>query len=64
MAHSNLGNALFRKGQVDATMAHYQKARGIYPDYAKAHSNARSRFPLHQITIICQRILQSGFFVS
>jgi tetratricopeptide (TPR) repeat protein len=39
MAHNNLGYALFRKGQVDDAVPHYQKALGIYPNYAKARNN-------------------------
>jgi tetratricopeptide (TPR) repeat protein len=38
-AHNNLGNALYQKGHVDDAVAHYQKALGIYPNYAQAHNN-------------------------
>ena len=38
-AHNNLGIALAGRGQVDAAIAHYQKALEIKPDYAEAHNN-------------------------
>jgi protein O-mannosyl-transferase len=39
LAHSNLGNVLFGRGQIDAALAHYQKALAIKPDYPEAHYN-------------------------
>ena len=39
IAHNNLGNALFQKGNVDEAFVHYQKALQINPDYAEAHVN-------------------------
>jgi tetratricopeptide (TPR) repeat protein len=36
MAHNNLGNALFQKGNVDEAIAHFQKALQINPDNAEA----------------------------
>jgi len=39
MAHNNLGNALVQKGQLDDAVAHYQKALGVYANYAQAHNN-------------------------
>jgi tetratricopeptide (TPR) repeat protein len=39
VAHNNLGNALFKTGNVDGAMVHYQKALQIRPDYAAAHNN-------------------------
>jgi tetratricopeptide (TPR) repeat protein len=39
MAHNNLGNALFRKGQFDDAVVQYQKVLRIYPNYAQAHNN-------------------------
>ena len=39
LAHNNLGIALAERGQVDAAIAHYQKALEIKPDYADAHNN-------------------------
>ena len=38
-AHNNLGNALFRKGQVDEAMAQYPKALEINPNYPEAYNN-------------------------
>ena len=38
-AHSNLGNALLDKGQVDEAIACYRKAIELDPKYANAHSN-------------------------
>jgi hypothetical protein len=39
IAHNNLGNALYGRGEVDEAIAHYQKALEIKPDDAKAHAN-------------------------
>jgi len=39
LAHNNFGNVLFRKGQVNEAIAHYQKALAILPDYSEAHYN-------------------------
>jgi tetratricopeptide (TPR) repeat protein len=39
MAHNNLGNALFQKGQLDDAVAQYQKALETNPDDAQAHNN-------------------------
>ena len=39
IAHNNLGNALFQKGNVDEAFVHFQKALQINPDYAEAHVN-------------------------
>ena len=39
LAHNNLGNFLFERGQVDEAMAHYKKALEIQPDYPMAHYN-------------------------
>jgi tetratricopeptide (TPR) repeat protein len=39
IAHYNLAKALSDRGQVDAAIAHYQKALEIKPDYAEAHNN-------------------------
>ncbi len=39
VAHMVLGNALLRKGNADAAMAHYQQALRINPDYAQAYNN-------------------------
>ena len=38
-AHSNLGLALFQKGQVDDAVAQYQKALEIDPNSFVTHSN-------------------------
>ena len=38
-AHTNLGNALIGRGQVEEAIAHYRKALEINPDYALAHNN-------------------------
>jgi tetratricopeptide (TPR) repeat protein len=38
-AHSNLGAALFQKGQVNEALEQFQKALEINPDYVDAHSN-------------------------
>ena len=43
IAHNNLGNALFQKGNVDEAIVHYQKALQINPDYAEAHVQPRQR---------------------
>jgi tetratricopeptide (TPR) repeat protein len=37
--HSNLGIALFQKGDVDAAMVHFRKALQINPDDPEAHDN-------------------------
>ncbi len=37
VAYSNLARALADRGQVDAAIAHYQKALEIKPDFAEAH---------------------------
>ena len=39
LAHNNLGNDLFERGQVDEAMAHYKRAVDIEPRYATAHYN-------------------------
>jgi superkiller protein 3 len=39
MVHNNLGLALAGRGQVEAAIAHYQKALEIKPDHAAAHNN-------------------------
>jgi tetratricopeptide (TPR) repeat protein len=39
LAHTDLGVALFKKGQVDEAIAHYQRALEIEPDDALAHVN-------------------------
>jgi tetratricopeptide (TPR) repeat protein len=39
MAHNNLGNALFQKGNVDEAIVQYQRALQIKPDYADAGCN-------------------------
>jgi protein O-mannosyl-transferase len=39
LAHGNLGNLLFDRGQIDEAFAHYQKALAIKPDYPEAHYN-------------------------
>ena len=38
-AHSNLGNALKDKGQLDEAIAAFRQAIALRPDYAEAHSN-------------------------
>jgi Flp pilus assembly protein TadD len=37
LAHSNLGLALFRKGQVDEAIREFQEAIHLKPDFAEAH---------------------------
>jgi protein O-mannosyl-transferase len=39
IAHSNLGNVLFRKGQVDEALKQFQKALEICPNYPEADIN-------------------------
>ena len=39
VAHMVLGNALLRKGNADAAIAHYQQALQINPNYARAYNN-------------------------
>jgi tetratricopeptide (TPR) repeat protein len=39
LAHNNLGNDLFERGQVDEAMAHYKRAVELEPRYATAHYN-------------------------
>ena len=39
MAHTNLGNLLLTKGQVDEAIAEYQTTLAINPNYADAHYN-------------------------
>jgi tetratricopeptide (TPR) repeat protein len=39
IAHSVLGNTLAGRGQVDAAIAHFQKALEIKPGWARVHSN-------------------------
>ena len=39
MPYYNLGCYPGERGQVDAAIAHYQKALEIKPDYAEAHNN-------------------------
>ena len=39
MAHNNLGNALFARGDFDDAIYHYRRALEIKPDYAEPHSN-------------------------
>jgi tetratricopeptide (TPR) repeat protein len=39
IGHNNLGIALFKTGNVDEAMVHYQKALEINPDFAEAHNN-------------------------
>ncbi len=39
IAHNNLGNVLFKTGNVDEAMVHCQKALEINPDFAEAHNN-------------------------
>jgi tetratricopeptide (TPR) repeat protein len=39
IGHNNLGIALFKTGNVDEAMVHYQKALEIKPDFAEAHNN-------------------------
>ena len=39
LAHNNLGNDLFERGQVDEAMTHYKRAVDIEPHYATAHYN-------------------------
>jgi len=38
-AHNDLGNMLFRKGQVDEAMAQFQRALEIDPNNSEAHNN-------------------------
>ncbi|MDP4029597.1 MAG: tetratricopeptide repeat protein [Gallionella sp.] len=38
-AHSNLGNTLWKMGQLDGAMTSYRRALKINPDFDKAHSN-------------------------
>jgi eukaryotic-like serine/threonine-protein kinase len=38
-AHSNLGAALYRKGQLDAAIAEFREAVHLKPDFAGAHNN-------------------------
>ena len=42
LAHSNLGYALYDKGQLDAAVASYRKAIELDPKFAMAHSNLGS----------------------
>ena len=39
IGHSNLGNALLQKGDVDEAIVHYQQALQIKPDSAQTHNN-------------------------
>jgi tetratricopeptide (TPR) repeat protein len=39
IGHNNLGIALFKTGNADEAMVHYQKALEINPDFAEAHNN-------------------------
>jgi len=39
LAENNLANILFRAGQVDKAIVHYQKSLAILPDYAEANYN-------------------------
>jgi protein O-mannosyl-transferase len=39
IAHDSLGAALAERGQIDAAVAHFQKALEIKPNYAIAHNN-------------------------
>jgi tetratricopeptide (TPR) repeat protein len=39
MAHNNLGNVLFQKGEIDQAIAHYRQAIAMRPDFAEAHYN-------------------------
>ena len=38
LAHNNLGNALFRAGQVGEALAQFQAALALQPDFAPAHN--------------------------
>ncbi len=42
LAHNNLGDALFAKGQTDDAISQYQKAIRLKPYYAKVHNNLGS----------------------
>jgi len=44
VAQNNLGNALLEEGKVDAAIAHFQEARRIKPDDAKAAFNLGNAF--------------------
>jgi Tfp pilus assembly protein PilF len=39
VGHNSLGNALFKKGDVNGAIAHYEQALQIKPGYADAHNN-------------------------
>ena len=39
VGHNNLGNALFKMGNVDGAIVHFQEALQINPDFAEAHNN-------------------------
>jgi tetratricopeptide (TPR) repeat protein len=39
VAHNNLGNDLFKAGETDQAIEHYEWALRIKPDYADAHNN-------------------------
>ncbi len=39
VAHTNLGNALMRRGRVEEAIAHYQKALQINLNHSEAHNN-------------------------
>ena len=39
VAHLVLGNALLRKGNADAAIAHYRQALKINPNYVRAYNN-------------------------
>ena len=39
MAHNNLGNVLYRKGQIDEAISQFQEAIRLKPDQTQAHNN-------------------------
>ncbi|MEE8540446.1 MAG: tetratricopeptide repeat protein, partial [Desulfobacterales bacterium] len=47
-AHYNLGNALFRKGNIEGAIAHFRKALRINPDYIDAKNNLKKILIIQQ----------------